>query len=79
MFSCKSNYPEQFQISSTKSVEFILELLSVNEVSLDRKQVWGRDMFEIYGHSKAKIIRQHVDNKKTILFVDDSFRHINEV
>jgi len=72
-------YPEQFQIVSTKSVEFILELLSVYGVSLQRKQVWGRDMFEINSHSKAKIIRQNVDNNKAILFVDDSYRHINEV
>ena len=72
-------YPKQFQISSTKSVEFILELLSLHGVSLDKRQVWGRDMFEINSHSKAKIIRQNVDNNEAILFVDDSYRHINEV
>ena len=72
-------FPDQFQICSTKSAEFILEILSAHGLKLDMKQIWGRDIFEANNHSKAKIIENNVNIQDAILFVDDSSRHINDV
>ena len=72
-------FPSQFQICSTKSAEFILEILSAHGLKFDINQVWGREAFEANNNSKANIIERNINIKDSILFVDDSCRHINDV
>jgi hypothetical protein len=71
--------PQQFQILSTKSANFILELLLVHGVSFDKGQVWGRDVFDKNSQSKAKVLLKNSSIDEKALFIDDSNKHITEV
>ena len=73
------DFPDQFHICSTKGTEFILEILSAHGLNFDIKQVWGREAFEANNNSKAAILENNANLHDTILFVDDSPRHINDV
>jgi hypothetical protein len=70
---------QQFQIISTKSSNFILELLLVYGVSFDKAHVWGKDEFDKSEQSKAKLLSKNTNIVKKSLFIDDSKKHIIEV
>ena len=72
-------FPDQFYICSTKSSEFIFEILFSHGVNLDIRQIWGKDIFEANNSSKAQILENNANKKEAILFVDDNPRHIEDV
>ena len=71
--------PQFFRIVSTKNKKFILELLFNQDIPWKDDQVWGSDEFEECGRSKAKMLNHHCKNSASILFIDDSYKHLSEV
>lgn len=71
--------PQYFQIVSTKNKKFILELLFNQGIHWEGDRIWGRDKFEECGHSKAEVLKSYADSNASILFIDDSHKHLNEV
>lgn len=73
------NYPNQFFICSTKSSKFILEILTANGIKFKSTNVWGKEFYEANENSKALILRKNTKFDETIIFVDDSPRHIQDM
>lgn len=70
--------PQYFQIVSTKSRKFILELLLDQGIFWNDIQVLDRDNFKECGESKAEVLKRYF-NTMPVLFIDDSCKHLNEV
>jgi phosphoglycolate phosphatase-like HAD superfamily hydrolase len=72
-------FPSMFYICSTKSSDFISEILYFNGVNFDINRIWGRETFEANNNSKAEILENKFNKSEEILFVDDSPRHVMDV
>lgn len=73
------NYPNQFFICSTKSSRFIIEILAANGIKFKATHLWGKEFYEANENSKALVLRKNTKVDDTIIFVDDSPRHIQDV
>jgi len=73
------NYSNEFFICSTKSSKFIIEILSANGIKFKSTHVWGKEFYEANENSKALILRKNTKFDDTIIFVDDSPRHIEDM